>query len=197
VSGPTDAGLRLRGRRIDLRPLAVKEAPIVHRALGRLNRTAGPSRRRSLERLERRFRSSGRFWRGLLDLAIQTRRGRLVGLIQARKRPAQSLPDDVAEIGIVLFESADRGKGYGGEAVELFTDWLFDEGGFERVQAGTGVDNGPMRAVLERMGYRLEGIMRGYAPGEDHREDVVLYAVLRSDWTGGADGTSRRRASGR
>jgi ribosomal-protein-alanine N-acetyltransferase len=181
VTDPTDARIWVRGQHIELRPFWVEEAPTVHRALGLLDRVAGPSRRGSLERMERRFRRSGRFWRGLLDLAIETRRGRLVGLVQARKRPAQSLPDGVAEIGIVLFDPADRGKGYGGEAVGLFAAWLLDEGGFERVQAGTGVNNGPMRAVLERLDFRKEGIMRGYAPGQHHREDVALYAILRSD----------------
>ena len=100
-------------------------------------------------------------WRGCLDLAID-QGGRLIGTIQARTRPAQTLPAGVYEIGVILYRPQDRGKGYGREAVELLTGWLFETSRAERVQAGTDAGNTAMRAVLERLGFQLEGIMRAY-----------------------------------
>ena len=84
---------------------------------------------------------------------------------------------------MVLYRPADRGRGYGREAVDLLTTWLFEQGLAERVQAGTAAGNAPMRAVLERLGFRLEGILRGFGPMSDGtRVDGALYAVIRSDW---------------
>ena len=133
------------------------------------------------QRFRTRVGRSGRLWRGCLDLAVE-RRGRLVGLVQARTSPQDCLPAGVFEIGIVLFLPKDRGNGYGQEAVGLVTRWLFDVAGAERVQAGTDAGNRAMRAVLEHLGFRLEGIMRSYGPMSDGtRIDGAMYALVTSD----------------
>jgi RimJ/RimL family protein N-acetyltransferase len=81
-----------------------------------------------------------------------------------------------------LYRRSDQGKGYGREAVELLTTWLFEQGRAERVQAGTAVDNDPMRKVLERLGFRFEGIMRAFGPMPDGtRIDGAMYALIKSD----------------
>lgn len=71
-------------------------------------------------------------WGGCLDLALD-RDGRLIGQIQARTSPKQTLSTGVFEIGVVLYREADRGRGFGREAVEMLTAWLFDRAGAERV----------------------------------------------------------------
>ncbi len=104
-------------------------------------------------------------------------------MIQARTRPAQTLPAGVYEIGVILYQARDRGSGYGSEAVELLTTWLFETGRAERVQAGTNVGNRAMRAVLARLGFQLEGILRGYgAISDGTRSDGAMYAVLKPEW---------------
>ncbi len=43
-----------------------------------------------------------------------------------------------------------------------------------------------MRAVLEHLGFRLEGTMRGFgAMSDGTRIDGAMYALLRSDWRTG------------
>ena len=70
--------------------------------------------------------------------------------------------------------------------MSLLTTWLFDDAGAARVQAGTTVDNDAMRAVLERLGFRLEGILRSVgALSDGSRVDGALYAVLREEWQRG------------
>ena len=184
--GPAIA--ELPGKLIRLRPFAAAEIDAAWKRLALLDETAHPRlkpedrRAAPSDRFRRQIERSGRLWRGCLDLAVD-RRGRLVGQIQARSSPKQTLPPDVFEIGVALYRETDRGKGYGREAVDLLTTWLFEWGGAERVQASTAVGNAPMRSVLERLGFGLEGIMRGFgAMSDGTRVDGALYAVIRSDW---------------
>lgn len=191
----------LRGMLIRLRPFRADEADAAWQGLALQDEAAHPRHRpedrRSgpSEQFRRRLHRSGRLWRGSLDLAID-HDGQLAGTIQARTRPAQTLPPGVYEIGVVLYQPRDRGKGYGAEAVELLTAWLFGTGKAERVQAGTDVGNPAMRAVLERLGFQLEGIMRGYgAMSDGTRIDGAMYAVLKTEWMTRAD--SEQQAFGR
>lgn len=90
---------------------------------------------------------------------------------------------------MILYKPQDRGHGYGREAAELLTGWLFDAARAERVQAGTAVWNTAMRVVLERLGFRLEGVMRSFgAMSDGTRGDGALYAVIKSDWIAGHGG---------
>lgn len=126
---------------------------------------------------------SGSFHRGSLDLAIDVE-GRLIGDVQARQGIGQRLPAGVVELGIQLYDRPNRGKGYGTDAIRVLTDWLFDAGVAERVQASTAEGNRPMRRVLEKVGFTFEGVMRGFMPVADRREDFALYAMTKSEWLG-------------
>jgi [ribosomal protein S5]-alanine N-acetyltransferase len=178
----------LPGLRIRLRPFEPDEIEAAWQGLAQQDEAAHPRPRpedrrpQPSEQFRRRLHRSGRLWRGCLDLAID-RDDRLVGTIQARTRPRQTLPAGVYEIGVILYQPRDRGNGYGAEAVELLTTWLFETGKAERVQASTATGNAAMRAVLERLGFQLEGILRGYgAVSDGTRSDGALYAVLKPEW---------------
>jgi RimJ/RimL family protein N-acetyltransferase len=45
--------------------------------------------------------------------------------------------------------------------------------------------NGPAIAVYEKCGFVREGVLRAAAFVDGHREDVVVMAVLRSEWEDG------------
>ena len=69
---------------------------------------------------------------------------------------------------------------------------LFADERTERVQASTWTENAAMRRVLEKLGFRVEGVMRAFMPApEGGRHDYALYAVTRSDWLGRPDQTLR------
>lgn len=180
----------LRGKAIRLRPFVPGEIDAAWEGLALLDEGAHPRSRpedllpTASDAFRRRLGRSGKLLRGCLDLAVD-RRGRLIGQIQARTSPKQTLPQGVFEIGVVLYRPSSRGKGYGREAVELLTTWLFEQGLAERVQAGTDAGNAAMRAVLERLGFRFEGIMRAFGQTTDgNRIDGAMYALTRSDWMG-------------
>ena len=170
----------VRGPLVTLRPFRLDELATLKGLVERSEPYFMAHVPRREGRLENRVKKSGRFVEGRLDLAIEAN-GRLVGDIEAR-RPRDGLPPGVFEIGITLFEEANRGKGLGSQALSLFTELLFSRFKAERVQASTSLDNRPMRAVLEKLGYTFEGTMRGFMPAPEGREDYGLYGVTRQEW---------------
>lgn len=178
-SGPTVR--RISGERVALRRFRLSDEPAVWEGWSHaepLSMPAGPGRR---SRLRKRLLASGRFQRGRLDLAIE-RNGRLIGDIQARRGAGQRLPPGVVELGIDVYDSGQRGKGYGAEAVALLTSWLLEKGEADRVQASTAVSNAAMRRVLEKLGFTFEGVMRAFMPVGSGRADFALYGVTKAEW---------------
>lgn len=178
-----DVHRSIRGPRVVLRPYRADEADdLVEHWLASPWRVGGNKDRATARRsLRRRIARSGVFADGRLELAVDLG-GRVVGDIEARHPPG-SMPPGVYEIGIELYAAETRGHGVGSEAVELLTTHLFDDHAAGRVQATTAVTNGPMRRVLERLGFVEEGVLRAFMPSADQgREDYVMYAVTEPAW---------------
>jgi RimJ/RimL family protein N-acetyltransferase len=85
------------------------------------------------------------------------------------------------EIGYALIPS-ERGKGYCTEATQLMVDYLFLSKEAPRIQALTLVKNIHSQRVLERVGFKREGIMRKcfYIRGE--WSDFAVFSILREEW---------------
>jgi RimJ/RimL family protein N-acetyltransferase len=75
-----------------------------------------------------------------------------------------------------------RGRGFGTEAQRLLITHLFATTECNRVQSDTAVDNPAEQRVLDKIGMRREGVIRGaeYRDGSYH--DHVVYGVLRDEW---------------
>ena len=132
------------------------------------------------EALRARIARSGEFATGEIMLAIDAG-DRLLGEIQARQ-PRNGLPPGVFELGIEIFEPADRGQGYGVESIALFASHLFEQRGANRVQVTTDVDNSAMRELCERLGFGFEGVLRGFMPGREGPRDYAMYGLTKPDW---------------
>ena len=178
---------RIPGDRVNLRRFRPTDEAIVWEGRSSAEPTALPSGPGRRSQLRKRLLVSGRFVRGSLDLAIEAN-GRLIGDVQARMGEGQRLPPGVVELGVDLYDPAQRGKGYGAEAVALLTTWLLDHGIADRVQASTAVGNVAMRRVLEKLGFTYEGIMRGFMPVGSGREDFALYGLTKAEWQSPASG---------
>ena len=133
-----------------------------------------------LAELRERVERSGEFDGTELLLGIQAG-GRLVGEVQARQ-PRMGLPPGVFELGIDVFEEADRGKGLGTDALTLLLARLFERERAHRVQVTTDVDNAAMRRVCERTGFAFEGVLRSFMPTADGPRDYAIYAITKDDW---------------
>jgi RimJ/RimL family protein N-acetyltransferase len=87
------------------------------------------------------------------------------------------------EIGALLFPE-HRGRGLGTAAQRLLVEYLFATTLANRLQAVTDVENLAEQRVLERIGFRREGVMRGLAFIGGQWRDGALYARLRGDTAG-------------
>jgi RimJ/RimL family protein N-acetyltransferase len=95
--------------------------------------------------------------------------------------------DDV-EDGSPLFDlrigEQHRGRGVGTLSVRWLTKHLFETyETLHRIEATTRDDNVAMRSVLERCGYRVEGVLREAWRNENgSRSNTIAYGLLRSEW---------------
>jgi RimJ/RimL family protein N-acetyltransferase len=166
----------LKGRAVTLRAFRGDE---IDRALERfpfpeVDGSSARARRRG------RLEASGTRTRSELLFAIEGDR-EVIGEIQARS-PEEALPDGVFELGIEVYERANRGLGFGTDAVATLARHLFEEEDAIRFQASTDVDNVPMRRTLERLGFGFEGVLRGFMPTSDEPRDHAMYGMTRDDW---------------
>ena len=85
------------------------------------------------------------------------------------------------EIGYILHNEDDRGKGYASEAVRLFSDYLFEQRpGCHRLQLIIEEWNDPSARLAEACGYASEGTLRkaGYS-SPDEPSDCFIYSRVR------------------
>ena len=59
---------------------------------------------------------------------------------------------------------------------------LFLQTRLERIEARCAIDNVPSQKVLERVGFYLEGQLRGYFVLDGVRVDNHLFTILRDDF---------------
>ncbi|MGI9423785.1 MAG: GNAT family N-acetyltransferase [Hyphomicrobiaceae bacterium] len=77
------------------------------------------------------------------------------------------------------------GHGYMTQAVHMAAGFAFNSLRLHRIEAACLPNNLASIAVLERNGFRREGIARSYLKIDGHWQDHVLYALLSDDPTGG------------
>lgn len=136
-----------------------------------------PTREETAERIAR-YRAC--FAEGS-DMPMHLRRrsdGRFVGGVGVH-RPRTAVP--ACEIGYWV-RSGDGGRGYVTEAVSALIDHLFDRCALERVELRIDPANGPSRALAERLGFELEGILRANDRHWDGSlKDSCVYARIARD----------------
>lgn len=85
----------------------------------------------------------------------------------------------VAELGMeIILEH--RGKGLGSKFTELAIDWAKNNGAI-RIEAETLEKNIPMRKILEKYGFQLEGKKSCYLKNPYTYENVVIYGKILNE----------------
>jgi ribosomal-protein-serine acetyltransferase len=99
--------------------------------------------------------------------------GALVGSCSARIDKA----DGTAEIGYWV-DAGVEGTGVAAESVSALVERITARPDIGRVQARTAAHNVRSRALLERLGFDLEGVLRSSQLLGDRRVDMAMYALL-------------------
>ena len=85
------------------------------------------------------------------------------------------------EIGYAILPS-ERKKGYCSEAVMIMVDYLFLSKDIVRIQAHTDVRNIGSQKILEKTGFKKEGIVRKGTFVRGEWTDACLFSILREEW---------------
>lgn len=98
-------------------------------------------------------------------------------VILSNRRPG------VAEIGYII--ARDRwGDGIAHEAVGRVIDHGFAAMSLRRIVADTDPENAPSVALLKRLGFQREGLLRDEWETHIGIRDSLIYGLLRGEWNG-------------
>ena len=86
----------------------------------------------------------------------------------------------VCEIGVWL-SPAVTGRGLVTRAVAAMVEWAVDVRGMRRVEWRCVPDNLPSKAVAERLGFRLDGVLREAFLYDGRAQDLEVWSLLASD----------------
>jgi ribosomal-protein-serine acetyltransferase len=122
--------------------------------------------------------------------AVIVEGGRIVGSIGF---PEVDHVQRSCEIGYWLGGSA-QGRGTVTLAVRALIEYAFGAWKLHRVEIQAGVGNARSRAVAERLGFALEGVLReAERYPDDHYIDLAVYGLLAWEWSGARDIDDARR----
>ncbi len=170
--------------RVRLRPFVAADLELLARWREEATaRAHQPLRRLSREelRLELEAGSAGPLsdrTRSRFQWVVERREDRLpLGWVTLTVR---SREHGIAEVGYTLSAAYHR-QGYGSEALGLLVERAFAEPELQRLEAVCSVDNEASWRLLERRGFRREGLLRAYYVINGSRVDHYLYARLRAE----------------
>ena len=107
---------------------------------------------------------------------IQKKDGTSIGLVVHFGQSSGSIT-----IGYAI-EPSEQGKGYGTEALQLMVDYLFLAKEIHRVQANTDPENKISQHILEKAGFKKEGVSRKSSFARGQWQDEQHYSILREEW---------------
>src|SRR3954454_2197190 len=93
-------------------------------------------------------------------------------------------------------DRAVAGRGMASLAVALVCDHAFGPAGLHRLQADIRPENVPSRRLVERLGFRQEGLFRSYLDIDGGWRDHLGYALLAEEARGGVVARWQARSPG-
>jgi RimJ/RimL family protein N-acetyltransferase len=85
-------------------------------------------------------------------------------------------------IGIGIGDRAERGRGYGTDAMRLALRFAFEELEMDRASLGVYADNERAWRAYQRAGFLVEGRQREMDLRDGRRWDDLIMGILREDW---------------
>ena len=87
-----------------------------------------------------------------------------------------------ATVGLSIWRTQDRGKGYGTDALRAFLRWGFRHLNLHRVELTVAPDNAAAIHVYEKLGFAVEGRRREHHFDDGCYTDELLMGLLRRDF---------------
>lgn len=176
--------VRLVGdRSVTLEPLAREHLPEIEAVaadgeLGRLWFTSAPQANKARDWVEMRLAAqkpdTG------LTFVVRGRDGALIGSSSYLNVDG---PNRRLEIGYTWYAASSRRTGVNSETKLLMLGHAFDELGCVAVEFRTHYFNSASRAGIERLGAKLDGVLRSHQILPDSsRRDTVVYSILDIEW---------------
>lgn len=196
------AGEELLGRFIRLSPFTHADIPELHRAIGRPEVFAGgygggpaglPADEAAYDAFARSYYSSGE---DSMPWTIRLRGGADDGaVVGATKLGDLDLHNESAHIGWTAYHPGVWGTAVNPEAKLLLLDLAF-RSGFGRVKIQADANNARSRAAIEKLGARLDGVMRRDKRRADGSwRDSAVYSVIVDEWPAVQAGLEGRLAA--
>lgn len=95
-------------------------------------------------------------------------------------------PSQAVTVGYWIGAAFAR-QGFMSEALAAVKEFAFDDLDLSRIEAACLPENAPSRALLERCGFKYEGVAQAYLQINGRWRTHVLYAAIRSDRRGKSD----------
>ncbi len=92
-------------------------------------------------------------------------------------------PSNAATLGYWLGKK-HTGKGFMREAILAIIDFSFNKLHISRLEAATLPENKPSRGLLEKVGFKYEGVGQSYLQINGRWRNHVLYGLLKNDRRG-------------
>jgi len=108
----------------------------------------------------------------------QKTKNKFCGLVEVRDIDREHLQGELS----FWLTVEDWGKGYMSEVVEAVVRYAFESLGLNRLFAYHMLRNPASGRVLEKNGFKQEGVLRQRVQKWGQFEDVALWAILRQDW---------------
>lgn len=175
IDTPVIDGLRVR-----LRPLVIEDADALHAIYSDVelmtwwSHPPHQTREQTLDRVQKTVAADD-WYRWAITLAGDDR---AIGTLGAHEKRQGG----VVEIGYSLAR-VHSGRGIAREAVALMIDYLFEVEGHRRVFADTDPDNAPSNKLLTRLGFTLEGRLRGEWETHIGVRDSLIWGLLHEEWS--------------
>jgi RimJ/RimL family protein N-acetyltransferase len=84
----------------------------------------------------------------------------------------------------------NRGKGYGKESLQVAMNLAFNEFNLYRLQLTVFEYNEKAIGLYEQLGFKKEGSYRSFLERDNKRYDMLLYGILRDEYTAGLESIS-------
>ena len=167
----------LEGKRVNLRIIEKEDFEIYHQWVNDLNFVGEFffTRQQSMAEIQKSYSERSNKHASFI---MEKKDGTRIGVVH---HFLSNLFYDLVEIGYLIIPE-ERGKGYSTEAVEIIVDYLFILKDIHRIQALIVEENVASKRVLEKTGFKKEGVIRNVGYGRGKYRDGVLFSIIRDDW---------------